>query len=78
MGFHFRVCGYETPQQYAKMQHTSEFEHLRCFLAFVKSKGLDKYIRILNWKAFAYGYNGEFYWKNQYDKKMAAAYRSFV
>lgn len=78
MGFHYRTCGFNTPQEYAKAQHQSEFEHLRCFLAFVKSKRLDRHIRNLDWKAFAYSYNGEYYWKNQYDKKMAAAYASFA
>lgn len=77
MGFHFKTCGFESPQAYAKAQHTSEFEHLRCMLAFCKSKGLDRHLRNLDWNRFSYGYNGELYFKNRYHIKLAQAYSSF-
>ena len=78
MGFHYKTCGYGNPKQYYDAQFTSEFEHLRCAIAFIKSKNLDRHLRSLNWAAFAYGYNGSGYRANRYDTKLAAAYRSYA
>lgn len=78
MGFHFALCGFESPKQYYDAQFTSEFEHLRCALAFIKSKGLDKHLRYLNWTAFSYGYNGSGFRKNAYHIKLAQAYQRYA
>ena len=78
MGFHYKTCGFETPRDYYNAQFTSEFEHLRCAIAFIKSKKLDKHLRTLNWDAFSYGYNGSGYKVHQYHIKLANAYRRFA
>lgn len=74
MGFHYKTCGYANPKQYYDAQFTSEFEHLRCAIAFIKSKGLDRHLRTLSWRAFAYGYNGSGYRQHGYHTKLAQAY----
>jgi hypothetical protein len=40
---------------------------------FIKTNGLDKYLRNQDWKNFALSYNGKEYAKNNYDKKIKSA-----
>ena len=55
----------------------SSSNQLDAFVAFIKSQNLDDELRRLDWKGFAYGYNGRDYAKNKYDEKMARAYADF-
>ena len=48
----------------------SQRKQLDAFVNFVKSKGLEEYLRTLNWAAFAQGYNGSQYAQNNYDIKL--------
>lgn len=58
MGFNFAVCGFPNVTAFVAAMRISEREHLAAFLAFVKSKGLDRHLISGNWLAFATGYNG--------------------
>lgn len=77
MGFHWKMCGFSSVEEFVEAQYVSEFEQLKCMVAFLKSKKLDRALRELNWKTFAYGYNGESFAINKYDEKLAIAYRQF-
>ncbi len=48
--------------------------HIGAGVAFMRSKGLVKYLEARGWKAFAKGYNGTAYKWNAYDTKLADAY----
>ena len=74
MGYHWRSLGYASIIEFVQMMYTSEANHLEALCRFLKRNGLDKALRNKNWAAFAKGYNGVAYKKNQYDTKLANAY----
>lgn len=77
LGTNFKLCGYKTIQQFVNAMYDSEDKHLEAFCGFIENTFLDDELRAKNWPAFARGFNGIYYWKNNYDKKMAAAYIKF-
>jgi len=77
-GFNWKLCGCESIGQFVERMSHSEREQLELFAAFVKSRGLDKYLRAHNWSGFSLRYNGPGYKRMGYDVKMAAAYRRYL
>lgn len=77
MGFNWQIAGYETLQKFINAMYRSEGEHLNAFIGFVRYNKLDVHLRDKNWVAFARGYNGPAYKKNQYDVKLANAYDKY-
>ena len=57
---------------------TSEKSQLDGFVAFVKSKHLDQALKHLDWRAFAFGYNGRAFHQQNYDGKIAHKYRGLL
>uniref|UniRef100_A0AAU8KWX4 Endolysin n=1 Tax=Serratia phage Kevin TaxID=3161161 RepID=A0AAU8KWX4_9CAUD len=81
MGFNgVKVCGYPSAKAfYQDMLTGGEGAHLRAFVQFIKAdNNLLTALRNKNWAAFARWYNGPNYAEQGYDKKLAAAYASFV
>lgn len=74
MGFNYEICGYEDVGSFVDAMKESEGKHLDAFVEFVIGNGLAIHLRTKNWTAFAKGYNGAGYKKNNYDVKMAKAY----
>lgn len=58
MGFNHARAGHEGIGSFVTAMHRSENEHLRAFVAFVKSGALDAALRVHDWREFARGYNG--------------------
>ena len=77
MGSNYKVSGCNSVQQMVVEAHKGEFEQLRHMLNFVKNNGLIPAMKSKDWAKFARGYNGPAYKKNNYDQKLAAAYRRF-
>lgn len=77
MGFNYEAAGFKNLQSFITAMYAGEVEQLLAFVAFVKSQGLQKYIKSKNWAKFAEGYNGSNYRINKYDEKLAAAYKKF-
>ena len=78
MGFNYATCGYKTLQAFINDMYANEGGHLRAFVGFVKNNpNLLRAIRNKNWAAFALGYNGKAYKENNYDVKMANAYKRY-
>ncbi|WP_375766537.1 N-acetylmuramidase domain-containing protein [Archangium gephyra] len=73
MGFNAQDLGYGSMEQFISRMMESEDEQLAALTAFIQKNGLDTALRNHDWAAFARGYNGPGYAKNQYDKKLAAA-----
>lgn len=75
LGENHQSCGFASVQEFVKAMTVSEAEHLKAFVAFVRSNGrLLQAIRQKNWAAFAASYNGPAFATFKYDTKMAAAY----
>ncbi|MCD7969068.1 MAG: N-acetylmuramidase family protein [Alistipes sp.] len=77
MGFNHKLCGYETVKDYVEAIKAGPNNHLVSFARFLKSTGLDKPLRELNWRAFASGYNGPGYEQNNYHTKLQQAYEKY-
>lgn len=75
MGYNWKLAGCLSLQEFINKMYRSEDEHLDCFSAYIKNTYLDDELRALDWAAFARGYNGKYYWKNEYDKKLARNFR---
>jgi Na+-transporting NADH:ubiquinone oxidoreductase subunit NqrE len=75
MGFHAKDLGYGSVEQFVSRMMASEDEQLEAQTAFLLHNNLAKALRDHDWATFARGYNGAAYAKNQYDKKLAAAYQ---
>lgn len=78
MGFNCQVCGYPNAKAMFNDFLTGERAQLMAFIKFIKADaGLWQALKDKDWAGFARRYNGPAYAKNQYDKKLAAAYESF-
>lgn len=74
MGYHHKVCGFETVVDFVAAQAIDEEEQLKAFCAFMRSEGLIRYLSSKDWAGFAKRYNGPGYAANRYDKRLASAY----
>lgn len=77
MGFNYQTAGFASVQEYVAAMKESEGAQLMAFVNFVKSQKLDVHLRAKNWAGFAARYNGPNYRENQYDTRLANAYRKF-
>lgn len=75
MGFNYNLCGHKTLQSFINAMWRDEGSQLDAFVAFIKTRQLDKYLRSRNWDAFAAAYNGRDYKVNRYDTKLEDAYK---
>lgn len=79
MGFNHKLCGYANVQAFVKDMRESEDYQLAAFSKFVMAQpGMLNALKAKNWALFASMYNGKNYAINQYDKKLAAAYKLFA
>lgn len=74
MGYHAKLLGFESVQEFVNAMYHSEGKQLDAFVAFVKTNRLDDELRRKDWTGFARGYNGPAFAKNKYDIKLADAY----
>ncbi len=73
MGAHWRMLGYASVDEMVDDARFSVSGQARLMARFIIKTGLERALRDRNWRAFARGYNGPAYARNQYDTKMAAA-----
>ena len=76
MGYHWSALGYETLQSFINAMYRNEASQLDAMIRFIRVNGLLDDLKRKDWAGFARGYNGSGYAKNQYDKKLAIAYRN--
>lgn len=74
MGFNWQKLGYESVRDFVTKMYESEGQQLDAVCRYIKATGLDEALRRKDWAAFAKGYNGKDYQRNDYDNKMASAY----
>ncbi len=78
MGYHWKILGFNNVYELVDKMKESERGQLECFVRFIKANPvLLKAIRADDWASFAAGYNGANYRKNNYDVKLAAAFKKF-
>ena len=76
MGENFAACGYLGVTSMRDAMWAGVEHHLEAFVNFIASNPVTHAgLSALEWPLFAYHYNGPGYAKNNYDRKMAAAYR---
>jgi hypothetical protein len=78
MGFNFRLSGYASAAAMVEALMEREDAHVEAMARFLQSSGLAPALVEHRWPAFARGYNGPSYAKNQYDARLAAAYARFT
>lgn len=78
MGYHWKLMGYESVQDYVAQMHAGESAHIDALARFIKAdSGLHKSLKSRKWAEFAKRYNGPSYAQNLYDVKLARAYKQF-
>jgi len=79
MGFnHIYALGCEdNPFKFVDQMFKDERSQLYIMLDFIKENNLLKHLKTQDWNAFALGYNGKAYKKNNYHIKLAAYYNEF-
>ena len=78
MGFNFTLCGFTSVDDFYQKMQVNEAMHLNAFCSYVQHVGLDDELRDMRWADFARKYNGPEYQKNQYDVKLANAYKKYA
>lgn len=78
MGYHWKDLGYASIQAFINAMYKDEASQLEAMCKFIKTNSLDQYLHKLDWSGFAFHYNGSGYKSNQYDTKLAAAYKGFI
>ena len=78
MGFNYAACGCKTLQEFINLVYRSEQAQLGLFINFLRSQGLVKYSKALDFTGFARRYNGPAYARYSYDVKLRAAYRRYL
>ena len=78
MGFHWAALGYESPSVFAGAMATDEAAQLDAFARFMRANpSTHDALRDRRWADFARLYNGPAYAANQYDLRLAEAYKRF-
>jgi len=78
LGINWKDTGAASLDAFLNIMFTSEKSQLDGFVTFVKHRKLDQALIHLNWRAFAYGYNGPKFHGQNYDGKIAQKYRELV
>jgi hypothetical protein len=76
MGYNYKLCGYNSLQNFINDMYKDETKHLLAFTHYIKNTFLDDELRNHDWAGFARGYNGPMYTKNQYHIKLKKAYEN--
>lgn len=79
MGFNHSTVGYSDVFSFVEAMKVPNGASLKAVMEFVKNNNLLRHVQgsSKDWAAFAKGYNGPGYAKNQYDKKLASAFARF-
>lgn len=77
MGFNHKAAGYPTVHAFVEAMKDDEELQLKAAIDFIKANKLDDELRRHDWAGFAFGYNGKNYKINDYDTKLADAFRKW-
>lgn len=79
MGEYWQTMGYASAKEFTKSVSRSPREQIKSFVMYIKNvnPAIKQYLKKLDWEAAARAYNGAGYKENDYDIKLAAAYKKF-
>lgn len=77
MGFNAEIAGYGDVEEMVAAMTASETQQLLAMSGEILRNRLDGALRSHEWAAFAKGYNGPQYRKNNYDTRLFAAHQKF-
>lgn len=77
MGFNASLAGFSSAESMVREMVEQEDAQLLAMAKFLKAKRLHTKLADHDWEGFARGYNGPAFKKNQYDTRLAAAFRAF-
>lgn len=77
MGFNYQNCDEKSVTSFVEAMHEGEFKKLLLLGRFIRKSGMLKALQMKDWATFARLYNGPAYEKNQYDQKLADAYKYY-
>ena len=78
MGFNAEIAGYANEEEMVTAMTVSENQQLLGMAGEITHNRLHLALQRHEWAAFARGYNGPAYAKNQYDTRLAAAYQKYL
>lgn len=78
LGENYRMTGSTDPQNFVNRMFKGDLEHLMMFVSYIIKAGLQDELAAEDWKQFASGYNGAYYFRNKYDTKLAAAKKKWI
>ena len=78
MGAHWQWLGYASVEALVEEARSGAFGQVRLMVRYIEKAGLAEALRSHDWPAFAHGYNGPNYKKNNYDEKIADAYQHYA
>src|SRR5262245_32368167 len=77
MGFNATLAGFGSAEMMVGAMMEREDAQLQAMASFLKASRLDEPLARHDWAAFARGYNGPEFSRNQYDTRLASAFRNF-
>lgn len=77
MGYHWKLCGFSSVQQFVNAMYKSEDAQFEVFVKFLEGAGIVPYLKKLDWADVALRYNGKNYKQNNYDKDLEKYYKKF-
>ena len=77
MGFHWKMCGCSSPEDFAERMSRNEGEQMRLAMRFLQKTGIAEHLKTKDWSNFALRYNGSGYKVNRYDTRLQKAYEKF-
>jgi len=77
MGFNYQAAGYETVNAMVMDMVEDEDTQLIAMSNLIRNNNLDRALSHNDWTAFARGYNGKDFQRNDYDTRLAAAHAKF-
>lgn len=78
MGFNYAACGENSVEEFVRSMCESERKQLVLSARFIRQAGMLPALQAKNWAEFAKRYNGPAYAQNNYDQKLATAYRKYA
>jgi hypothetical protein len=77
MGFNHKIAGFTSVTAMVEAMVQDENAQLLAMANFIKSTNLSGALQRQDWRAFAVGYNGPDFAKNQYDTRLAKAHAGY-
>ncbi|RHW21690.1 N-acetylmuramidase domain-containing protein [Pseudomonas jilinensis] len=79
MGFHWRLLGYTSADNFEQAMRSGEAAQLEAFVRFIQAdSAMHKALKNRKWADFARRYNGPGFARNLYDIKLARAYERYA